>query len=266
MNYFALLQGFIELCLRAASADELLVAFGKAVGTLGFRYFACYSHVDLLRPPPSAVVLCSYPAAWVRQYTEERLFQRDPILRLAETTLLPFSWDDAFRPGLTREERDILTRAAEFGIVHGFTIPIHPPAARAIYTASCSVVPDSLAVEVPSYFIAQLMAYHLYDAASRQAAHDAEVGVVELSNRERQCLELVAQGKSDWVVGKLLSISERTVHNHIERAKRRLGVSTRVQAIVHALATRQINLGDVVKAESVRTHAGPITRRHRSDA
>jgi len=75
---------------------------------------------------------------------------------------------------------------------------------------------------------------------------------MQLSERERQCLELAAQGKDDWAIGSLLCISERTAHNHIERAKRRLGVCTRVQVIVHALSEGQIAFGDVIKAETPR--------------
>jgi DNA-binding CsgD family transcriptional regulator len=71
---------------------------------------------------------------------------------------------------------------------------------------------------------------------------------MQFSERERQCLELAAQGKDDWSIGSLLRISERTAHNHIERAKRRLGVCTRVQVIVAALNDGQISFGDVIKA------------------
>lgn len=102
-----------------------------------------------------------------------------------------------------------------------------------------------------AYLAVELMARHLYDAASRASnAAQSNANGHRLTLRERQCLELVARGKSDWVVSKLLGISERTVHNHIERAKRRLGVATRVQAIVHALATRQISFGDVLHTDT----------------
>ena len=47
----------------------------------------------------------------------------------------------------------------------------------------------------------------------------------------------------------------RSAHNHIERAKRRLGVCTRVQVIVHALSEGQISFGDVIKAETPRPAA-----------
>lgn len=267
MNYFDLIQEFIEHSERAASATELALDFERAIGALGFRYFACCSHVDPLRPPRRAVVIQTYPAEWVHLYSEHKWFQIDPVFRRADATMLPFFWDSiSFREGLTREEREILAQASEFGIAHGFTIPIHQPCAQVAYAASCSVVPDSRSLERPSYQAVQLMSYYMYETACREAETKADASSIELSNRERQCLELVAQGKSDWVVGKLLSISERTVHNHIERAKRRLGVTTRVQAIVHALATRQISFGDVVKAESARAFGASITKTHRSDA
>jgi DNA-binding CsgD family transcriptional regulator len=89
----------------------------------------------------------------------------------------------------------------------------------------------------------------MYSALSLEAeAKAGGCGGRGLTRHERQCLELAAQGKSDWVAGRILGISERTVHNHIEHAKRRLGVATRVQAIVHALVSRQIAFGDVIRS------------------
>jgi len=233
---------------------------------LGFRYFACCSHVDPLRPPRRSIVMHSYPMEWLRLYSDRKLFEADPIFERAGETLRPFFWDSGdFRASLTRAQREMLMQAAEFGIAHGYTIPLHLPWSRAAYPASCSVVPDSPPPEASSYYAVQLLAYHVYDLASLEAeAAEAASGAIELSNRERQCLELVAQGKSDWVVGKLLGISERTVHNHIERAKRRLGVTTRTQAIVHALATRQISFGDVMKVEYAKSGSRSVWRGFRS--
>ena len=41
----------------------------------------------------------------------------------------------------------------------------------------------------------------------------------------------VADGKTDFEVGKILSISPRTVRFHIRNAKTKLGVATRIQAV-----------------------------------
>jgi DNA-binding CsgD family transcriptional regulator len=117
--------------------------------------------------------------------------------------------------------------------------------------ALCSVVPDSGVIEPGAYQAIFTMACFMFDAMLQVSAQPAcsETRAMQFSERERQCLELAAQGKDDWSIGSLLRISERTAHNHIERAKRRLGVCTRVQVIVHALSDGQISFGDVIKAD-----------------
>jgi DNA-binding CsgD family transcriptional regulator len=57
---------------------------------------------------------------------------------------------------------------------------------------------------------------------------------------------LVAQGKSDWEIGRLLGISESTVHKHIEDAKRRFKVSTRIQLVVRSLADARLSFQDAI--------------------
>lgn len=246
MEPFDFVQSFIERA-RTASTRALTATFQDAVEHLGFRYFACCSHVNPLKPPRPAIMLHNYPSRWVRAYAERKLHEIDPVFLHAEQSLLPFFWDaPEFLAQLTAQHREILAEAACLGLTRGYTIPIHLPWTPAALRASCSVVPDSLSIDERSYFAVQLMTMHLYNAASRE--HEAQsVANREslLSLRERQCLELAAQGKSNWAIGRILHISEHTVHRHVESAKHRLGVATRVQAIIQAFQDRQISIGDV---------------------
>jgi len=61
-----------------------------------------------------------------------------------------------------------------------------------------------------------------------------------LSAREAQCLRQVAIGLPDAEIGVLLGISPRTVRFHVDSAKAKLGVSTRIQAVAKALRERII--------------------------
>jgi DNA-binding CsgD family transcriptional regulator len=56
-----------------------------------------------------------------------------------------------------------------------------------------------------------------------------------MTARESEILAWVAAGKSDWVIGRILNISGKTVNFHVENAKRKLGVGTRLQAVIAAL-------------------------------
>jgi DNA-binding CsgD family transcriptional regulator len=59
--------------------------------------------------------------------------------------------------------------------------------------------------------------------------------IAPMTARESEVLAWVAAGKSDWAIGRILNISEKTVNFHVENAKRKLGVGTRVQAVIAAM-------------------------------
>lgn len=63
----------------------------------------------------------------------------------------------------------------------------------------------------------------------------ADAPLLPLSVREVECLQWVAAGKTDWDISVILAISEKSVNAYVERAKHKLGVTSRAQALVMAL-------------------------------
>jgi DNA-binding CsgD family transcriptional regulator len=62
-----------------------------------------------------------------------------------------------------------------------------------------------------------------------------------VTERESQVLNWVAAGKSDWAIGQILNISGKTVNFHVENAKRKFGVGTRIQAVIAAMREGRIS-------------------------
>ena len=62
---------------------------------------------------------------------------------------------------------------------------------------------------------------------------------VRLTGRERDALSWVAEGKSDWEIGVILSLSETTVRFHVDNARRKLKAVNRAQAVARLLLLRQ---------------------------
>lgn len=58
--------------------------------------------------------------------------------------------------------------------------------------------------------------------------------IVTLSPRQVECLFWVQQGKSSRDIGVILGVSHRIVERHIFRACAKLGVRTRLQAVLRA--------------------------------
>jgi DNA-binding CsgD family transcriptional regulator len=62
-----------------------------------------------------------------------------------------------------------------------------------------------------------------------------------LTEREREVLAWVAQGKSAWEIGKILNIAKRTVDEYAATAYRKLGAVNRAQAVAIAVRDRLIS-------------------------
>ncbi len=58
---------------------------------------------------------------------------------------------------------------------------------------------------------------------------------MDLTVREIEVLKWIANGKSDWQIGQILRISDKTVNFHVENMKRKCGVATRIQVVVRAV-------------------------------
>ncbi len=70
----------------------------------------------------------------------------------------------------------------------------------------------------------------------------AESELEELSNREQEVLELLAQGMSNRDIAEELYISEKTVKNHVSSILRKLSVNDRTQAVIVGLKNGLVSL------------------------
>jgi len=85
------------------------------------------------------------------------------------------------------------------------------------------------------HWLAEVRAFLPSDAA------DASTALAALSPRQRDILELVAQGRDNTQIATTLSLAEKTVRNQVSAIFRGLGVASRAQAIVLA---RECGLGN----------------------
>ena len=63
-----------------------------------------------------------------------------------------------------------------------------------------------------------------------------------LTKREKQVFELLVKNKTTKEIAGILSISEKTVRNHISTAMQKLGVKGRAQAVVELLKLGELKI------------------------
>ncbi|RXZ39705.1 helix-turn-helix domain-containing protein, partial [Agromyces binzhouensis] len=77
-----------------------------------------------------------------------------------------------------------------------------------------------------------------HGAAGVAGADEPADAIAELTARERQVLDLIAEGLSNRQIGERLYISGKTASVHVSAILRKLGASSRTEAVYLARATR----------------------------
>ena len=72
-----------------------------------------------------------------------------------------------------------------------------------------------------------------------------KTGLEFLQPREAEIVKLAAKGMSNKEIARELFISERTVQTHLVKVFRKLGVSSRTQAVLHALSRGWLTMDDL---------------------
>ena len=216
----------------AATSAAVTPLFQTYAGKLGFTNAICMRVPEKGEQLDSTFLLNSFPSDWVRHYDEQGYIKADPVVRELFLSYQPFSWSEmAQRRQIGPLERKIMAESADAGMREGFVVPIYQGGG---YTGLVSYAGREPVITEESRGAVTLASIYLHNKLSslrRRQEHDT----YDLTERELECLRWAAAGKSDWEIGQILLISAKTVNYHIENAKRKFGVATRVQAIVCAL-------------------------------
>jgi two-component system response regulator NreC len=90
----------------------------------------------------------------------------------------------------------------------------------------------------------QRLARQTGGAVSASAGEEAAmIGLETLSLRERQVLELVAQGLNNQLIGERLELSPKTIARHRERIMNKLNMHSRTELVKFAIRTGLVKLG-----------------------
>lgn len=244
-------QAFVREANRVTEIKELQILLKGTIQDLGFDYYALVHHVNIYQAKGDFVYLFDFPTAWTETVDRRGYFTDDPVHVACQKSVAPFTWADVPKlVSLSSRQREMLVAAQSAGLGGGFTVPIHVPGER---TGSCTFSTRA-GKDVPEAVLpaAQYIGCFAFEAARRVVQRIAaergkrNAAQPKLTRRQLDCVVLAAQGKSDRDVAQILGITHHSVHQHMEDAKRKYDVSTRMQLIVRALFDSQLAFADVV--------------------
>ena len=226
-------------CLHAAhTEDDFRRVAERAAHALGFRWFAYFG-----QRANGPNLISSYPKSWTSHYFREGYHNIDPVLQEPRNTSRVFLWDGReARSAKSAKERRLFDDALSFKIRTGLTVRI-PSSQNQFAAFTLAVDERSLGldrfIESSQDMLERLgLTYHAHVSASRvERTSPNGKQVSPLTQRERQCLAWISDGKTMQDIAELLDVTPRGVKFHLDNARRNLAALTLPHAV--ALAFRQ---------------------------
>lgn len=184
---------------------------------------------------PFAIAADGFPEDWLCQYIEKDLVTIDPIPELAAKMSTPFYWHDIETlVDITPDRRKYLDAMQDAQLGDGLAFFVFGPAMQNAYVGLGFGV-DRIDLEQDEILKLQCVAQagHLRVCALTENPSSYR----ELTEREREVLEWVAQGKSNSVIADIVGISPHTVDAHMRSIYRKLHVNDRTSAAVRGIGS-----------------------------
>lgn len=249
MNDFTFVRSFVEQAQAVETPSGLFDLMAMTCTDLGFRHFALIHHVDLRVPRPGIINLNNYPSVWADYFIERQLYRIDPVLQACLRNAGGFSWSDLtklIRPDA--RQRAVLRDAAREGLSEGVTVPA---AVCGEPHGSCSfAAPRCLKKFARNGLVAQLVGAFGFEAA-RRVARVKRVDPPKLTPRQRECISLIGQGKSNWEIAAILGLQPPTVNSYLADARKRYDVVSRAQLVAQALLEGEISFSELKPAQYI---------------
>ena len=230
-------EAFVEQSNAAKTTDDLVRRFLATVSQHGYdrMIFCLQTDHDHLGMKAGVGVIQNYPDDWMRYYREKGFDQIDPVIKLAQHKIDTFSWAEIPQKlQLTQKQHRCLNLGIESGLYNGICTPIWGPnkfAGIGLATSESLDACDDRVDLITAY------CHHFYAVFERLNGREPEqLPNIYLTAREREIMNWAAVGKTDDVIGEILSISANTVGAHLANIYEKLDANNRTLAVVKAIS------------------------------
>jgi len=218
--------------------QQLLVKWLLSVGvkTFSFTYYVYH-------PKSKDCIKYDFASAdfkrWHKHFIEQNYDYVDTTMDQVYQSNIPVFWDIREQMKNAKSEREYKMRedSLNFGVKEGICIPIHGPNQEfanllLVQMQGQHFLKDWHTDQYELVAVTQFFYQYLRRFLMKELNL---ISSPELSQRESQCLVLLAQHFSLTEIAKTLLITERTVNFHIQHINRKLGVKNKYQAVAKAI-------------------------------
>ncbi|TFF19740.1 LuxR family transcriptional regulator [Jiella endophytica] len=222
---------------KDAIADELF----RTVRTFGFTSYG----ISGLPQPGESIepyfLLSGWHPEWFDRYVGNDYVHHDPVIANTLRTDDPFTWKEACEGRkLGPKARAVMDEATEFGMHDGLTVPIYSlNGLSAVVTFGGERI-DLSARDRGALHLIAIYAHSQIRRLISQRSEKLEDSA-PFSHRERECVLWCAAGKTNWEIGRITGLAEKTVETYLRNASAKVGAINRAQLVAESFRQRRIN-------------------------
>ena len=229
-----MLQAGFSAVLQAGSRDDFRAEVVRFSQQLGFSFVSAMSVLDVTVGRSEFVQIDNAPEGFSAVMHNVASMRLDPVMQHCRRHTWPIVWnqDTYTREGLG----EIWEEQASFGYRTGIAMALHLPEGRhfALGVERDQALPANDG-EL-TRLVADLQLFAMYaQAAAQRLLTPTDGKRPSLTPRELEALHWTKAGKTAWEVGAILGISERTAVLHVNNAMKKLGCTSKHQAVLRAL-------------------------------
>lgn len=231
-----MLQSQVRQIRESSSPEQLNQQLFKAAHYCGFDYYQFGFFIPSGLLQSFVTVLSHTPRDWSEVCWQSHIVSNDPLILLSLKQSAPIIWNEIpwHDPSLPEGGQGIMQRRAELGMREGATLPLHSGQGHhAVLHVSRQKPTGDVYGALPYLSV-------IYPYIFQRACELLSPPSPNLSEREKECLFWVSEGKTSWEAAKILGITERTVNFHLNSAIRKTGCKNRYQAIARNIAAGQL--------------------------
>lgn len=240
----------LNALVTAPNVEELWALHTERMSRYGFDRllygFTRFRTKNSLGDPDDFTILSNHDPAYLKTFIGDGLYFDAPMVRWALRNSGAQSWSVLRQMEtagtLSKAERKVLEFNRSMGVVAGYSISFEPVSTRARGAIALIAQPGLDQAEVDAIWRRHgadiLLLNNLVHLRILTLPHASPAR--SLTNRQREVLEWVSDGKTVQDIAVVMGLTTATVEKHLRLARKVLGVETTAQAVLKAAFQNQI--------------------------
>ena len=233
---------FIGSCLSVTDEKGLsgLIRSMKSFVPYNFTTYGVAKVEDMALSSVTGMVNVNYLEEWTTPYINDNFFIIDSIMCTRFSIFRLQIWSETYQRYSDIDPK-FLYIAQNFGLTEGPTCGVIEPGGSIASLFSFADASEKLSCR--HIALLELIVPHLHQALIRILRKNKKKDISQESNialplslREKEVLNWLKLGKTNWEISVILKISERTVKFHVHNIMKKLNAVTRGHAVAKAIS------------------------------